>query len=82
MAIAHSFYANVCRYLASEISKTASYIAKQNPDCNFLNNVLVDEVVNIINAKKISSPGWDAIHSKIKKDTVLLYIEQLVYIFK
>ena len=57
---------------ALEISKTASYIAGQNPDCIFLNNVLVDEVFNIINALQISSQGWDAIHSKIKKGHIVI----------
>ena len=38
------------------------------------------EVIKIINALKISSPGWDGIHSKVIKDTFSLYIEQLVHI--
>ena len=80
----NSFYVNIGPHLASKIPKTskdpALYIAKQNPDSIFLNNVTENEVIKIINALKISSPGWDVIHSKVIKDTFLLYIEQLVHI--
>ena len=80
----NSFYVNIGPNLASKIPKMskdpASYITKQNPDSIFLNNVTENEVIKIINALKISSPGWDGIHSKVIKDTFSLYIEQLVHI--
>ena len=57
----NSFYVNIGPNLASKILKTSkdlvSYIAKQNPESIFLNNVTENEVIKIINALKISSPG-------------------------
>ena len=39
-----------------------------------------NEVIKILNALNISSPGWDGVHSKVIKETFPLYIEQLVHI--
>ena len=82
----NSFYVNIGPNLGSKIRKTSKYpasyigLAKQNPDSIFLNNVTENEVMKIINALKIPSPGWDGINSKVIKDTLSLYIEQLVHI--
>ena len=75
---------NIGPNLASEIPQNskdpASYIAKQNPDSIFLNNVTENEVIKVINALNISSPGWNGVHSKVIKETFPLNIEQLVHI--
>ena len=52
-----------------------------NPNSMYVKEVESEEVVNIIKQLKNASSGYDGIHSSILKQTYMLYLQPLVYVF-
>ena len=47
----------------------------------YMSPVQSDEIVKIINSLKISSAGWDDIHSKIVKTSYDMYLDVMTHVF-
>ena len=82
----NKFYINVGPSLASKIKDKndicpTTFIKQSNPNSMYMSPVQSDEIVKIINSLKISSAGWDDIHSKIVKTSYDIYLDVMTHVF-